>query len=128
MNTISYFLNLSRFSFSNTGIQIRKQKEKKKDEKNLQNLSTNEYHLMCSPSVPTSLNFHLLLEGLSWAQCPGLPRPRSQPARALLFPNCISGKLQTHYVSRGNCTGNFPLKDARDGENLINRKRRIWID
>lgn len=45
-----------------------------------------------------------------WEQCPGLPQICSQPARGVLFLNCIFGKLQTSLSYMAAVLGIFPLR------------------
>ena len=122
MNTISYFLNWSRFSFPNTGIQIRKQK--KRDEKNLQNVSTNEYHLIYSPSDPAFPNFYFLLRGLSWVQCPGLPWPVDSQLECSSFQIVSLPSWKPTMSHMVNVLRIFPLKDARGDVYWLTEKKK----
>ena len=128
MNTISYFLNWSRLSFLNTGIQIRKQ-EKKKDEKNLQNVSTNECHLIYSPSDPAFPNFWFLLGGLSWVQCPGLPWPVGSQLECSSFQIVSLSSCKPTMSHMATVPGILPLKDGRgDVFWLTDKKKKKSLD
>lgn len=82
--------------------------------------------LICSFTLPPPpLNLLFAAGSRCWERCPGFPRTCSQPARGVLFPNCIFGKLQTFMSYMAAVLGLFLLSEMHRDYFDYEKKRSL---